>query len=102
MAGKNSTKRPRGKEEAGPLPLAARTATANSPDQVNGNGRGVKVFICVTAAGTGSVTPKIQGKDPVSGQYYDILAGTALTSNGLAVLTVYPGLAAAANSAAND
>lgn len=78
------------------------TASQNSADLLNPYGRGVKVFINVTAIGTGSVTFAIQGKDPASGTYYTILASAAIVANGLTVLTVYPGLTAAANSAAND
>ena len=44
----------------------------------------------------------LQGKDPVSGQYYTILASAALASTGLTVLKVYPGLTAAANTVVND
>ena len=84
------------------LASAARTATVASPDQTNFNGCGVHVILDVTAAGTGSITLTIQGKDPVSNKYYDILAGVAVTTNSTNVYKVYPGLPATANVSAND
>lgn len=51
---------------------------------------------------TPSVVPKIQGKDPVSGGYYDVLVGTAITATGMTVLKVGPGIGAVENGAAND
>lgn len=56
----------------------------------------------VTSAGTGSVTLSIQGKDAASGQYYAMLTGAAVTSNGTTVYTVYPGLTAVANTTVSD
>lgn len=84
------------------ITAAAATTTQNSTDQVNANGRGVKVVLDMTTAGTGSVTLTIQGKDAASGKYYTILAGAAVTTNSTNVYTIYPGLAAAANVSAND
>lgn len=78
------------------------TTTQTSADQTNFNGRGVKVVLNMTAAGTGSVTLSIQGKDAASGAYYTILAGVAVTTNTTNVYTVYPGAPAAANVSAND
>lgn len=87
-----------------PLLTAASGATVsqNSSDQTNYNGRGVKILINMTAAGTGSVTFTIQGKDVATGLYYTILASAAVTANGVTVLTVYPGIAVTANVAASD
>lgn len=84
------------------LASAARTATASSADQVNYNGRGVHVALNVSSAGTGSITLKIEGKDPISGAYYTLLEGTAVTTNSLNLYKVYPGVTAAANAAASD
>ena len=78
------------------------TTSQNSADLLNPYGRGVKVFVNVSLIGTGSVTVTIQGKDPGSGTYYTILASAAIVANGFTVLSVYPGLVAAANSAVND
>lgn len=87
--------------------FAALTATAVTTDQTSADffaitGKGVKVVIVVTSAGTGSVTPHIQAKDAGSNTYYDLLVGTAITSNGTTVLTIYPGLTPVANVTASD
>ncbi|MDE1904966.1 MAG: hypothetical protein KGH75_00765 [Rhodospirillales bacterium] len=81
---------------------AAYTTTQTSADQTNTNGRGVIVVLDMTAVGTGSVTLEIDGKDPVSGKYYTILTGAAVTSNSTNIYRVYPGLTAAANATASD
>lgn len=85
------------------LASAARTATNNSVDLQNLLHRGVHLVIDVTAvAATPSVVFTIQGKDPLSGQYYTILASAAVTATGTTVLRVFPGATAAANTVAND
>lgn len=84
------------------LASAARTATTNSSDQTNYNGKGLHVILDVTSAGTGSITLKIEGKDTLSGKYYTLLEGAAVTTNSTNVYKVYPDLTAAANSVAND
>lgn len=90
-------------EEIKVLQSAARTASVNSDDFENMNGRGVKVVIDATAAAaTPSVVFTIQGKDLASGKYYDILSSAAITGTGTTVLTVYPGTTASANVVAND
>lgn len=57
-----------------------------------------------TTAGTATidVTPKIQGYDSVSGKYYDILTGAAITAVGTTVLRIHPDLTASANLIAKD
>lgn len=82
---------------------ATRTATANANDQENEVGRGAVIVVDVTAvAATPSVVFKIQGKDPESGAYYDILTSAAVTGVSTNVYRVYPGLTAVANLTAND
>lgn len=78
------------------------TASQNSPDQNNADARGVKVFVNVTNAGTGSITATIQAKDPASSTYTTLLASAAIVANGITVLTVYPGAAVTANVSASD
>lgn len=78
------------------------TATQNTVDQRNENFRGVIVVLDVTTVGTGSATITIQGKDQISGKYYDILTGAAVTTNSTNVYKVYPGLTVAANAVASD
>ncbi len=84
------------------MPSAAYTTTQTSADQTNPNARGVVVVLDMTIVGTGSVTLTIKGKDPVSGKYYTILAGVAVTTNSTNIYRVYPGLTAAANATASD
>lgn len=89
--------------EATLLASAARTAETNSADQTNFNGRGAHIVIDVTLdPAAASITPVIEGKDALTGQYYEILRGAAITAVGTTVLKVYPGLTAAANAVAND
>lgn len=77
---------------------AAGAGTTDSPDQDNPGGRGVVVVADITASsGTIAVTVAIQGKDAASGKYYTLLTSASLTGTGTTVLTVYPGLTAAAN-----
>jgi len=81
------------------------TTNSNSADTVNYRARGAKVFIATGSFGSGAsgIVVTIQGKDPVSGNYYDILASAAVSANGFQpVLTVYPGLAAIANQVVSD
>lgn len=81
---------------------AARTADFNTDDQFNYAGhRGLQVIIDVTASASPAFTVTIQGKDPISGKYYTLLASASITGNGTTILEVYPGLLAAANTIAN-
>lgn len=84
------------------LASAARTTTVSSSDQTNYNGRGVHVVVDVTSAGTGSITATIEAKDVLSGKYYTLLAGAAVTTNSTNVYKVYPGITATANVSASD
>lgn len=81
---------------------AASTGTT-SADQINYNGRGLKLVIDVTAiTGTSpTLTVTIQGKDTASGKYYTLLASAALTATGTTVLEVYPGVGVTANVSAS-
>jgi hypothetical protein len=82
---------------------AARTAAHNSDDQYNKGHRGLKLTIDATAeADTAEVTFTLQGKDQASGKYYTILASAAISAVGTTVLTVYPGITAAANVSVSD
>lgn|SRR5512139_3782294 len=83
---------------------AATTQTTTSSDQDNFNGLGVKVVVDVTAiSGVGAtLVVTLQGKDPVSNKVYTLLASANITATGTTVLTIYPGVTAAANVAASD
>lgn len=85
------------------LASAARTSTTSSGTQTNRSNNGAHFLFNVTAVpGGDTVTPRIQGREPVSGDFYDILVGPAISATGLTVLKIYPGIAALANGAAND
>jgi hypothetical protein len=85
------------------LPSLSRTATTvNTTDQSNYQFRGVSVVINVSAFVSGTYTPTIQGKDPVSGTYYTILTGVAISGTGITVLKVYPGITATTNISVSD
>jgi hypothetical protein len=87
-------------QNASLLASAARTAQTTSADQTNQNARGVQVVLNVTvASGTGGLQVKVQAKDSVSGQYYDLNADpTAVTTTGTYIYEVYPGVGAASGS----
>jgi hypothetical protein len=80
---------------------AVGSGTVNAADQVNYNGRGVKVYLNITAIGTGTVTVTVQGKDPVTSTYYTLLASAAVATTGFTVLEVYPGVGVTANLSAS-
>lgn len=85
------------------LASASRTAaTVTSADQTNNNWRGIHLITNVSAYVGGNYTPKIQGKDPVSGNYYDILVGPPISATGMTVMKIYPGIAAVTSAAAAD
>jgi hypothetical protein len=85
------------------LASAARSAaTVSASDQINNTWSRVHVIINVSAYTSGNYTPKVQGKDPVSGNYYDLCVGTAISATGLTVLKVGPGFGAVANSVCAD
>jgi hypothetical protein len=90
-------------QHVGVFPLAARTAATASPDIRNDSGTGLIVVIDVTAKGSApSVTFTVQGKDPTSGKYYDILASSAISTVSTTVLKIHPQFTAVANSVAKD
>lgn len=90
--------RARAVHEVTALASAARTASANSGDLVNYNGRAIIVVIDVTAsADTPSVVVTIRGKSTLGSDYYTILASAAITGAGVTKLVVDPRIAAVAN-----
>jgi hypothetical protein len=84
------------------LASAARTAAINSADLTNYNWKGAHIIVNVSSYTSGTLTVTIQGKDPISGSYYSILVGAGITSAGITILKVYPGILAAPNAAASD
>jgi len=81
----------------------ARTATENSRDILNRNAKGCHIILDVTSVtATPSIVVTIQGKDNLSGKYYTILSGSAVTGTGTTVYKIYPGITASANVSASD
>jgi len=80
------------------------SATFTGSDMVNNKFRGVKVFIVVNSVSGGNVTVNIQQKAPAAdaATYGTILSSASITSTGLTVLTVYPGVTAASNVSVAD
>lgn len=84
------------------LASAARTSSTASAVQANYNGRGVVVFVNVTAVvDTPSIVVTVQAQDPGGSGYWDMLSSAAITAAGLTALVVYPGCVAVANQVAN-
>lgn len=86
------------------LSSSAHTATADSAEQTNTGSRGAQVIFDLTDVPLlpDGITPKVQGKDPASGKWYDLLSGGALDTVTTTVLTVYPGVTVTANKSASD
>lgn len=85
------------------LASAARVATIQTPDIINSSARGGHFIINVSAfTGGASITPTILGKDTLNNVYYTLLTGLAITSVGITVLKIYPGIVGIANAAATD
>lgn len=93
--------RERGNVDLTLVTLTAATASGNSGDQTNYNGRGIQVGVNITAitGTTPSLVVTIQGKDVASGVYYTLLQSAALTATGFTLLTVNPGGLTTANVA---
>lgn len=84
---------------------AAVTATGQTADLINRDGRGLVVAV-VTSAHSGTsptLVVKVQGKGP-SGTYYDIPGAATATINTdtTTLLTVYPGVTVVANGAVSQ
>ena len=85
------------------LPSVARTATLSTPNFGNAQYRGLHLIINMTAVpGVQTVTPSITAQDPVSGTTYTILTGPAISTTGITILKVYPGIGTVANGSASD
>lgn len=81
---------------------AAPASTINSANITNWNQRGAQIGVNVTQiSASTTIQIAIQGLDVASGQWYTLLTSTAFGTTGFTLLTVYPGIAATANVAAN-
>lgn len=76
------------------------TATKTGTDQTNLKYRGALIVLNVSAiAGVAAtVTLSAQGKDPVSGNYYTLFAGAAITAAGTTLYQIYPASTAGASA----
>lgn len=81
---------------------AARTLAFTGDDIPTGGASAFILDFDETAhASSPSNTPTIQGKDPVSGVYYTLLAGAAITTEGHTTMAVGRGLPVTSNVSAN-
>jgi hypothetical protein len=68
----------------------------------NPGAKGVLLYLYLSQLASGaSLTATIQGQDPASQQWLNLLSSAALTAVGLTSLLVYPGVGATANQTAN-
>lgn len=81
----------------------ARTATPTVAVFTSDGRVGLHLVIDVTAVtASPSVVPTIDGHDRLSGKWYNLLTGAAITATGTTVLKIGPGIGSIANAAAND
>lgn len=82
---------------------AARTVAPAVVSQDNPYCRGLQVIMDITAVTlTGTLTVTIDGQDPASGKWYNLLTSAALATVATTVLRVIPELVTAANLIASD
>ena len=82
---------------------AARIASGQSAEFLNNDHKGIQLNINRSAVSgtTPTLVVKLQGKDPVSGTWYDILATGTINNTGHQTLTIFPGAPATANVSGN-
>jgi hypothetical protein len=80
----------------------AGSAVYSSPEMYNPNARGVRLY-CVVANGGGTVTIKLQVRDPYTDVWVDLPGATTAALNNTAgtLMTVYPGLTGIADTGTN-
>lgn len=82
--------------------VGAYAATATSGPRINSAGAaGIKVFLNVTAAGNGSISPVVYNTDAY-GNDYILVSGLPVKTNGQSVITAHPALSGIANVTVND
>lgn len=100
--------RTRGNVQAAVDTSGARTVSGTGTTIINYNATGAKFWLNVTAASgtTPTLVWKVQWSPDGGTTWVDLdatnLATTSITTTGTAVLSVYPGMVAAANSVANN
>lgn len=94
----STSDRMRGINSATVRASSATAATFTSADLVNYNWRGCIVTFNVSAIGAGTTwTLTVNGKDPVSGNYYQIFSSAAVGATGQNAYVIYPGTTVSAN-----
>lgn len=83
-------------------PSGTFSSSYNTKDVSSAHGVGVIVVVDVQSIVGGSLIATVQGKDGISGKYYNILSSAAIISSGTSVLTVYPSATAATNVTASQ
>lgn len=74
-------------------------ATAEGSDIVNYNHRGAHFVLNYSTGGTSNlIMMKVQGKDSLTGTYYNIATTVTLSATGSAAYVVYPGVTAGAST----
>jgi hypothetical protein len=83
------------------LASAARTATTMTADITTNGYRGIVVYLGVSAAsGTGGLTLRIRGKDPVTGNYFSLTQDSATrTTTGSWTMSMGAGASAPSGAA---
>jgi hypothetical protein len=84
------------------LQVSGGTTTQTSNDMTNYNAIGAILVLDVTSSAPGSITLTLNGKDPVSGKYFSVLTGAAVTTVSTHVYRIYPGLTAVGNATVSD
>lgn len=86
------------------LTLAAAAVSGSIPALDNPFWCGVQIGINITAitGTTPTLTVIIEGLDEASGVYYPLLSSAALAATGFTLLSLYPGIATAANASASQ
>jgi hypothetical protein len=76
-------------------------AAYNSEERYNPNCKGLRMFITNDAAGGGTVTVKIQVKDPIGDTWTDLAGATTAALGAVtgSIITIYPGLTGIADAA---
>jgi hypothetical protein len=83
------------------IPSGTYTASYSQADQSNTGYKGINIYLNVSAYTDSTIILKLDGKDPVSGTYFNLFSGTAVGATGFHRYTLYPTLAASA-TVAND
>lgn len=84
------------------LANGARTATITTPAIYKSTEQRVHIIINVSVVpGTDTITPRIEAQDFI-GNWYTVLQGAAISTTGVTVLKLGPGIGAITNGASND